>query len=171
MGQIKGMISSMRLILFYTIQQIIPNICTKCENHRCSSSWEIFNTNSLCITLEWQMEKWKNATKKDKFNLSILISSPQYTWCHSQGVYKILKLALIGVEKSVIENLIGDEEKWTNKGNDKRRKLILSYTIQQVIPNICIKFQNPRQSSSWETLDTNFPMYYIGVRNGKKKEK
>ena len=28
-GQIKGMISSSMLILFYTIQQGIPNICTK----------------------------------------------------------------------------------------------------------------------------------------------
>ena len=34
-----------------------------------------------------------------------------------------------------------------------RRRLILSYTIQQVIPNICIKFQNPRFSSSWEIFD------------------
>ena len=35
-----------------------------------------------------------------------------------------------------------------------RRRLILSYTIQQVIPNICTKFQNPRFSSSWEIFDT-----------------
>ena len=45
---------------------------------------------------------------------------------------------------------------------------ILFYTIQQVIPNIFTKFQNPRHSSSWEIFDTNFPMYYIGVRDGKK---
>ena len=42
--------------------------------------------------------------------------------------------------------------------------LILFYTIQQVIPNICTKFQNPRRR---EIFDTNFPMYYIGVRDGK----
>ena len=47
-------------------------------------------------------------------------------------------------------------------------KLILFYTIQQVIPNICTKFQNPRRSSSREIFDTNFPMYYMGVRDGKK---
>ena len=47
--------------------------------------------------------------------------------------------------------------------------LILFYAIQQVIPNICTKFQNPRHSISWEIFDTNFPMYYIGVRDGKKK--
>ena len=48
--------------------------------------------------------------------------------------------------------------------------LILSYTIQQVIPNICTKFQNPRLSYSLEIFDTNFPMYYIGVRDGKKEK-
>ena len=45
--------------------------------------------------------------------------------------------------------------------------LIFFYTMQQVIPNICTKFQNPKHSSSWEIFDTNFPMYYIGVRDGK----
>ena len=47
------------------------------------------------------------------------------------------------------------------------RRLILSYTMQRVIPNICAKFQNLRCSSFWEIFDTNFPMYYIGVRDGK----
>ena len=55
-----------------------------------------------------------------------------------------------------------------NKGNDKSSMLILFYTTQQVIPNLCTKFQNPRRSSSLEIFDTNFPMYYIGVRDGKK---
>ena len=32
--QIKGMISSSMLILFYTIQHVIPNICTKFQNPR-----------------------------------------------------------------------------------------------------------------------------------------
>ena len=30
-----------------------------------------------------------------------------------------------------------------------------------------INFQNPGQSSFWEIFDTNFPMYYIGVRDWK----
>ena len=47
---------------------------------------------------------------------------------------------------------------------------ILFYTIQQVIPNICTKFQNPRRSSSWEIFDTNFPMYYTGARDGKMEK-
>ena len=48
--------------------------------------------------------------------------------------------------------------------------LILFYTIQQVIPNIYNKFQNPRHSSSWEIADTNFPMYYIRVRDRKTEK-
>ena len=41
------------------------------------------------------------------------------------------------------------------------RRLILSYTMQQVIPNIC----------TWKIFDTNFPMYYTaGVRDGKKQK-
>ena len=51
------------------------------------------------------------------------------------------------------------------------RRLVLSYTMQQVIPNICTKFQNPWCSCSWEIFDKNFPRYYIGVRDGKKEKK
>ena len=46
------------------------------------------------------------------------------------------------------EIFIGEKEKWTNKGNDKQEEAESFYTIQQVIPNICTKFQNPRCSSS-----------------------
>ena len=45
--------------------------------------------------------------------------------------------------------------------------LILFYTVQQVIPNICTKFQNPRRSSSWEIFDT---MYYMGGEMEKWKK-
>ena len=48
--------------------------------------------------------------------------------------------------------------------------LILFYTIQQVIPNNYTKFQNPMCSSSWEIFDTNFTMYYTGVRDWKKEK-
>ena len=37
--------------------------------------------------------------------------------------------------------------------------------IIQAIPNICSKLHIPKCSSSWEMLDTSFPMYYIGVRD------
>ena len=48
--------------------------------------------------------------------------------------------------------------------------LILSYTIQLVIPNVCTKFQNLRCSSSWEIVDMNFPMHNIAVRDGKREK-
>ena len=51
------------------------------------------------------------------------------------------------------------------------RMLILSYTIQLVIANVCTKFQNPRCSSSWEIFDTNLPKHYIGVRDGKNDKR
>ena len=80
-------------------------------------------------------------------------------------------LALIEAEKSVIEKLIGEKEKYGQiKEMVSIRKLILSYTVQQVIPNICTKFQNPKCSCSWEIFDTNFPTYYIGVRDGKMEK-
>ena len=37
-------------------------------------------------------------------------------------------------------------------GMISRRRLSLSYTIQQVIPNICTKFQNPRFSVPEKSL-------------------
>ena len=43
------------LILFYTIQQVIPNVCTKFQNLRCSGSWEIFDK-----IIIWENETWTN---------------------------------------------------------------------------------------------------------------
>ena len=57
------------------------------------------------------------------------------------------------------------------KGMINRRRLILFHTIKQVMPNICYKFKNPRHNSPWEIFDANFPMYYIGVRDEKRKKK
>ena len=81
-------------------------------------------------------------------------------------IQNLKTLALIEAKKFVTENLLGEKEKWTNKGIICSSMLILCYTLQQVIPNICTKFQNPRHSSSWEIF--HFPMYYIGVRDEKK---
>ena len=53
----------------------------------------------------------------------------------------------IETEKSVTEHLIGEKDGQI-KGKLSSRGLILLYTIQQVIPNICTSFQNPRRSKS-----------------------
>ena len=41
--QIKGLISHMWLILYHTAQPVMPDICTKFQNPRSSSSREIFD--------------------------------------------------------------------------------------------------------------------------------
>ena len=60
------------------------------------------------------MEKWK---KMVKINLSILVFCPTIYWPLSRCIRNLKTLALIEAEKSVSENLIGEKEKWTNKGN------------------------------------------------------
>ena len=88
-------------------------------------------------------------------------------------IQNLKTLALIEAKKFVTENLLGGKDKWTNKGNDKQQAssmLILFYTIQQVIPNFCTKFQNPWHSSSLDIFDTNFSMYCIWVREGKMEK-
>ena len=66
------------------------------------------------------MEKWK---KMVKINLSILVFCPTiYTWPLSRCIRNLKTLALIEAEKSVTENMIGEKEKWTNKGNSKHQE-------------------------------------------------
>ena len=62
-------------------------------------------------------------------------------------IQTLRSLALIEAKKFVTENLLGEKEKWTNKGNDMQQHAD-SLLKQQVIHNICTKFQNPRHSSS-----------------------
>ena len=80
----------------------------------------------------------------DSFPEVYLVTITIFTYASKN---KSLPYLLIEAKKSVTEIFIGEKEKLTNNGNDKRRRLILSYTIQ-VIPNVCTKFQNPRFSSS-----------------------
>ena len=56
--------------------------------------------------------------KKDKINLSILVFCPTIYLATLMDYTKTETLAPISVEKSVTENLIGEKEKWINKGND-----------------------------------------------------
>ena len=63
------------------------------------------------------MEKRK---KKAKY-ISVLFSVPQCTWPLSMCIQNLKTLALIEAKKFVTENLLGDKEKWINKGNDKQQ--------------------------------------------------
>ena len=66
------------------------------------------------------MEKWKDAEK----NLSILVFCPTIylAWPLSVCMRNLKTLALIEAEKSAIENLTREKEKWTNKGNGKHQE-------------------------------------------------
>ena len=62
------MISMRILILSYTIQQVIPNVCTKFQDPRCSSSWEIFDKIKT-------LEKKKNGQITRMISMRMLILS------------------------------------------------------------------------------------------------
>ena len=61
----KSLISSSTLILFYTIQQVISNICTKFQNLGAVVPEKSLKQTSLSNTLEWEMEK-RQMKKYDK---------------------------------------------------------------------------------------------------------
>ena len=65
------------------------------------------------------MEKRKNASRRIKLLSASWFSFSLYTWPLSRCIQNLKTLALMGIEKSVRENLIGEKEKWTNKGNYK----------------------------------------------------
>ena len=64
--------------------------------------------------------KWKKDGKNKSQNLGF--SVPQYTWPLSRCIRNLKTLALTEAEKSVTENLIGEKEKWTSKGNGKQQE-------------------------------------------------
>ena len=63
------------------------------------------------------MEKWKNANRRIKLISAYWFSFLLYIWPLSMCIQNLKTLALIGVEKSVTEILIGEKEKRTNKEN------------------------------------------------------
>ena len=154
------MVSIRRPILSYTMQKVIPNMCTKFQNPLCSCSWKIFDTNFPMYYIgvrDGKMQKWK---KKAKINLSNLIFFPTI-YLATLKVYT--KFEDFGSHRSqeICDRNFYWRERKKPMGMISRRRLILSYTIQQVIPNICTKFQNPRFSSSWEIFDEKKSLHTI----------
>ena len=94
-GQIKGTINVR--MLSYMIQVVVPNVCTKFQNPRRSSSWEIFD-------MEWVIEKRKKEGKITQLTSTL------------RRCIQNLKLRnmwwIILLEK---------KRKRTNKGNDKHK--------------------------------------------------
>ena len=113
-GQIKGMIKGGRFSLtqYKSYPTFVPNFKILGKVVPEKSLTQIFQ----CITLE----RWKKG-KGGKINLSILGFLSHNALGHSEGVYKLWRLALIGAEKSVTEILIGEKEKRT-KGNGKQEE-------------------------------------------------
>ena len=148
------MISSSMPILFYTIQ-VIPNICIKFQNPRHSSSWEIFDTNFPMYYNEHWSERWKNKKKRSKKIITASwFSFPQYTCPLLRCIQNLMTLALRPrILWQIFLFLLERKKKGQIKGMISRWRLILFCTIQQVIPSICTKFQNPKCSSSWEIFD------------------
>ena len=56
-------------------------------------------------------------------------------------------LGEVALEKSLTKYFIGEKKDSQIKGMINMMMLILSYTIQVVVPNVCTKFLNPRCSS------------------------
>ena len=113
------MIRSRRLILFYMIQEVIKSY----QTFVCSC--EIFDTNvPMYYILVWLWEMWKkeNRKRRQKLISASWFSFPLYISQLSRCRQNLKILALIGAEKSVTENFIGEKDKWTDKGNYKQEE-------------------------------------------------
>ena len=108
--------------------------------------------------LHWN-ERWKNEKKMEKEgkNWSQHLDFLSHKILgRSQGVYKIWRHWLSQKPGNLWQKCLLERKKNGQiKGMISSRRLILSDTVQQGIPNICTKFQNPRFSSSWEIFDEN----------------
>ena len=116
------------------IHQPTVHVWTKFQLCVPLSPWEkkdeFFIQISLCITLEWEMEKTRNLSFV--FCLSIYLAT-----------LNVYTKSLIEAKKYmyVTENLLGEKEKWLNKGMISSSMLIHFCTIQQVIPKFVPNFK------------------------------
>ena len=89
--------------------------------------------------------------------ITAFLSFPQYIWSLPRCIQNLKAQALIGFEKSVTQNLIGEKEKWTTIGMYKEVEAgSLFITIQNTIHTICTKFQNPGCRKCQKSFDTKF---------------
>ena len=92
--------------------------------------------------------KKENGKRRQILITESWFSFPQYTWPLSRCIQNLKTLVVIGAENYVTKRFIGEKKNGQIKGMISSSMLILFYTIQQVIPIICTKFQNPPRSSS-----------------------
>ena len=79
-------------------------------------------------------------------------------------------LALIDAELVCLNIFLERKKNRQIKGLISNMWLILLYTEQLVIPDVCTKFQKPRLIYC-EILEENFHIHYIGVRDRKRKNR
>ena len=86
-GQIQELLSNMRLILSYTVQLVIPNVCTKFDNPKSSSCYEIFDDGRCTYALHRRDGKIETFEKEGKINISNFLL--HNILGHPQDVYKV----------------------------------------------------------------------------------
>ena len=89
---------------------IVPYACSKFQNPRCSSSREIFDTN-FPYALHWRDEQKDKSEKTSKEILALWFSFTQDTSTLCRSIQNLKTLALLGAEKSVTKNFIGEKDK------------------------------------------------------------
>ena len=89
------MISMRMLILSYTIQLVVSNVCTKFQNPgcTCSSSCEIFDTNALHWSERSNKENWEKGKNKLKHDIT---KTYLYNFHPLKPHFYIVKLVYMG---------------------------------------------------------------------------
>ena len=85
-------------------------------------------------------------------------------------IQNLKTLALIEAKKFVTENLLGEEEKLTNKAMIRAAGWFSFTQYNKSYPTFVPNFKIIGAVVPEKSFDTNFPMYYIGVRDGKKEK-
>ena len=140
------MISSTRLILSYTVQLVIPNIWTKFQNSSSVVPENPCDRNLMCEKLE-RMKKCTNKGNDKQEESVALLHDPI---SHTKILHKISITLSIGQKFKWREREMDKQQEWLN-----RKRLVLFYTVQLVIPNICTKYKNPSCHGSLENCERN----------------
>ena len=103
------------------------------------------------------------------FNLRILVFCPTIYLTTVKVYTKFEDFGSHRCREICDRNFYWRERKWTNKENDIKEEADSLLRNTTNYTQHCTKFQNPRRSRYWEIFDTNCPLYYMGVRDGKKE--
>ena len=95
-----------------TMQLITIKLCTKFQNPKSNSCWEIFDRKNVHMYyMGVREEKIENLNKEGKMRTGILIFIYTIHFACLKVTQNLKTLALIGAEKYVTEIFIGEKEK------------------------------------------------------------